>query len=281
MPAAELGVTVTGGQLAVQVSGEGPPVLVLHGGPGLGFSYMQDVVEELTPAYRVASYQQRGLAPSMTTGPFTVETHVSDLVAVLDALGWPTAYVVGHSWGGYLMLAAIAQFGDRFIAGLGVDSIGVIGDGGMFEFEHAIEARTPEHLKHRAAELDRLTMASQGTEADSLEAFRLVWPTYFADPERAPPMPDFQMSVRAYSDTIESMEMGRTTLAAMLPEVLVPIVLSYGVSSPIPASASTDLSAVMPNTESVGIEGAGHYLWMERPGIVRETLDRLVAAVSG
>jgi pimeloyl-ACP methyl ester carboxylesterase len=94
-------------------------------------------------------------------------------------------------------------------------------------------------------------------------------------------MPDFQMSVRAYSDTIESMEMGRTTLAAMLPEVLVPIVLSYGVSSPIPASASTDLSAVMPNTESVGLEGAGHYLWMERPGIVRETLDRLVAAVSG
>jgi hypothetical protein len=37
----------------------------------------------------------------------------------------------------------------------------------------------------------------------------------------------------------------------------------------------------MPNTESVGLEGAGHYLWMERPGIVRETLDRLVAAVSG
>lgn len=271
--------TVPGGELVGNVTGDGPHVLMLHGGPGLSFSYMEDLVEELTPAYRVAVYQQRGLAPSTTERPFTVDTHVADAAAVLDALGWPSAYVVGHSWGGYLMLAALARFGDRFLAGLGVDVIGVIGDGGISEFERVIAERTPEHSRQRVEELDQRAMAPEWDEADSIESFRLVWPAYFADPDTAPPMPDVRMSVDGYSETLDSMEVGRVALSSALTEVQVPILLIYGAQSPIPASASTDLASHMPNTEAAAIADAGHYPWMERPGVVRASLDRLVETV--
>lgn len=273
--------TVTGGELAGQVSGSGPPVLMLHGGPGLSFSYMQDLVEELTPAYRVAIYQQRGLAPSTTNGPLTVERHLDDVAAVMRALGWPRAYVVGHSWGGYLMVAAAAQFGDRFIAGLGIDSIGVIGDGGISEFERAIDERTPPHLRERADELNRRAIDGGGTETEFLESFGLIWPAYFADPKTAPPMPVLRMSLKGYSEAVDSMEAGRADLMARLSTVKVPINFVYGAKSPIPASASTDLADHMPLATSIAIPDAGHYLWMERPGVVKEALDRTVAAASG
>lgn len=279
MPLREIRATVPGGELVGIVQGLGPPVLMLHGGPGLSFSYMEDLVQELAPTYRVAVYQQRGLAPSTTAGPFTVETHVDDVAAVLDALGWTRAFAVGHSWGGYLMLAAMVRFGDRFLAGLGVDSIGVIGDGGISQFEKAIEERTPAHLSERATELDRRALAGHRSEADFIESFRLVWPAYFADPDAAPPMPEVRLSVDGYSETLDSMDATRTALAEEVREVHVPIVLLYGAMSPIPASASTDLAAHMPQTDFVEIADAGHYLWMERPGVVRSTLDRLVERV--
>src|SRR5688500_18198530 len=97
-------VTVDDVTLGGTVEGEGDPVLLLHGGPGLGFEYLEPVVEELRGSFRVASYQQRGLAPSSTDGPFTVADQVADVRRVLDALGWQQAVVVGHSWGGHLAL---------------------------------------------------------------------------------------------------------------------------------------------------------------------------------
>ena len=86
---------VDSGVLAGYVDGEGPPVLVLHGGPGLSVSIVDGLVADLLPAYRVATFQQRGIEPSTTEGVFTIDEAVAEVGAVLDRLGWDSAYVVG------------------------------------------------------------------------------------------------------------------------------------------------------------------------------------------
>src|SRR5689334_1229485 len=102
-PAAERQVelAVDGGQVVGWLSGDGPPLLLLHGGPGLS-EYLQPLAAELAPAFSVFRYQQRGLAPSATEGDRSVDGHVADAVSVLDGLGWERAWVAGHSWGGHL-----------------------------------------------------------------------------------------------------------------------------------------------------------------------------------
>lgn len=266
-----------GGALVGVVQGSGPPVLVLHGGPGLSFGYMGGLIDELTPGYRVASYQQRGLAPSITRGPFTVDQHVADLAAVLDALEWPRAYVVGHSWGGYLLLAAAAQLGERLIAGICVDSIGVVGDGGVAEFEREMSERTPADVRSRAEELDQKAMAGDGTEEEALESMRLFWPAYFANAQ-PPPMPKIRLSVDTYSQTLDSMTESMSALATALANVELPVVFLYGTESPIPATASTELAEIMSRAEVMPVERTGHFIWLERSGVVRTALDRLVGA---
>jgi pimeloyl-ACP methyl ester carboxylesterase len=241
---------------------------------------MEGLVDELASGYRVATYQQRGLAPSTILGPFTVDQHVADLIAVMDALEWPRAYVVGHSWGGYLLLAAAAQLGERLIAGVCVDSIGVVGDGGVAEFEREISERTPADVRSRAEELDRRAMAGEGTEEEALESMRLVWPAYFANAQ-APPMPEIRLSVNAYSRTLDSMTEGMPALAADLANVVMRVVLLYGTASPIPATASTDLAEIMSGAEVVPVERAGHFIWLERAGVVRAALDSLVGPEQG
>ena len=75
-----------GATLGGWVIGQGHPVLLLHGGPGFHYGYMEAVADELGNGYRVASFQQRGLAPSTLEGPFTIPQAVDDVVSVLDSL---------------------------------------------------------------------------------------------------------------------------------------------------------------------------------------------------
>jgi pimeloyl-ACP methyl ester carboxylesterase len=72
----EFAVSVPGGTIAVWQEGEGPHVLLLHGGPGVS-EYTESLAAELQDGYTVTRYQQRGLAPSTTEGPFDVETNIS------------------------------------------------------------------------------------------------------------------------------------------------------------------------------------------------------------
>ena len=45
--------------------------------PGLDFGYMDELAEELGDRFELAAYQQRGLAPSTTEGPFEVAREVA------------------------------------------------------------------------------------------------------------------------------------------------------------------------------------------------------------
>jgi pimeloyl-ACP methyl ester carboxylesterase len=259
-------------------AGDGPPVLLLHGGPGLGFDYLRDLADELAEENDVAWYQQRGQAPSAVDGPHTVATDVEDARRVLDALGWETAYVVGHSWGGHLALHVAEAMPDRVRGVLSVDPLGAIGDGRWPEFDEEIFRRTPESVRARARELDELERQGRADDALALEGMRLVWPAYFADPEAAPPMPELRMASGRSAQMVQSINAELPKLEAGLPQIRVPVGFVHGSRSPMPLEASTDAAERIAGAWVEVVEGAGHFIWVEAPGAVRASLLRLTAA---
>src|SRR5436305_2483882 len=148
--------------LVGHLGGSGSPVLLLHGGPGISFAYLDGLIAELEAGFRVATFQQRGLEPSTSQGPFTIEQAIADVVSALDGLDWQRALVVGHSWGGHLALRFAAAHPDRLLGMLAVDPIGVVGDGGMLAFEAELLARTPAAARARAGALDGQALAGAG-----------------------------------------------------------------------------------------------------------------------
>jgi pimeloyl-ACP methyl ester carboxylesterase len=147
-------VEVTGGRLGGWIAGDGAPVLLLHGGPGLSYEYLDQLGDEIGAGFQVAAFQQRGLEPSTVEGPFTIAQALADALAVLEALNWGQAFIVGHSWGGQLALRLAAAHPERLLGALAVDPLGVVGDGGMAAFEAEMLARTPSQDRERAHELD-------------------------------------------------------------------------------------------------------------------------------
>ena len=259
-------------------AGTGPRVLLLHGGPGLAFDYLRDLADELAQENDVAWYQQRGQEPSAAEGPYTVAADVGDARRVLDALGWQKAYVVGHSWGGHLALHAALAMPERLFGVLAVDPLGSVGDGRWPEFDEEMFRRTPEHLRARARELDELSMAGEADDELALEGMSLVWPAYFADPERAPPMPELRLASARSGEMVPSIQAELPSLEAGLPEIRVPVGFVHGSKSPMPLAASTDAAERIPGAWVEVIEGAGHFIWVEAPGAVRTSLRRLTTA---
>ena len=272
-------VAVAGGSLGGWLDGAGPPVLLLHGGPGLSFEYLDQLGDELSPDFRVAAYQQRGLEPSTLSGPFTIAQAVDDAVSVLDGLGWDRALIIGHSWGGQLALRLVAGHPERVAGALAVDPLGVVGDGGMAAFGAEMAARTSREDRQRGRELDERAMNGLGTAEDFLESMRLVWPAYFADPDNVPPMPPIRMSVEAYSGVIKEMTEDTDQIAAALTATEVPYGVLAGAASPMPwgqaARATAELS---PNAFLKVIPGGGHFPWLDEPGCVRDAAKRVAPA---
>jgi pimeloyl-ACP methyl ester carboxylesterase len=256
-------------------AGDGPPVLILHGGPGLS-DYTAPLAAELTDAFKVIRYQQRGLAPSVTSGPFTVSQHLADAIAVLDAARADRAWVIGHSWGGHLAMHLAVGHPDRVAGLVIVDPLGAVPDGGVRDMEQNLTERIRPELAARARELDERAMAGQGTAEDVLESLAIVWPGYFSSPQAAPPMPPLSLSVECYAGTFESIQthFDQHTLERSLPAVTVPVLFVLGAASPIPAGHGVASAALVPGAQ-YQIEDCGHFPWLEHPGSIRKALQRI------
>ncbi|HVB14123.1 MAG TPA: alpha/beta hydrolase [Candidatus Dormibacteraeota bacterium] len=267
-------------RLAGWTSGQGPTVVVLHGGPGLS-DYTYSLLPELVDSYTVVRFQQRGLAPSTTAGPFDVETQVADTVSVLDGLGLDRPLIIGHSWGGHLAMHLMAAHPDRVAGALVIDPLGAVPDGGEADLSRILGERVTPEAAARSEELDERALRGEGTAADQIEGLSLVWPGYFAVPATAPPMPSMEISVAAYSDTFKSIRehFERQTLVSRLPQISVPTHFLLGAQSPIPNSHGLASAALIPRAEVEVLPGCGHFPWLEQPGSVRAVLDRLRARV--
>jgi pimeloyl-ACP methyl ester carboxylesterase len=259
-------VPVMGGELVGTVRGpdSGNRLLLLHGGPGLSERFFDDLIDELIDRYHVACYQQRGIPPTTARAPYDVSTQTDDAVALLDAIGWDSAVVLGHSWGGHLLLHLMAAHPDRLDGAIVVEPLGAVGDGGVSEFVDNLMSRTAPDRRTRIAELDARSEAGIGTEADHRKAFELLWPAYFSNPQTAPPYPDLPMSKEANEATFESAMDEFAGLAPRLKGSAVPTVFIHGSGSPMPVTSSTDTALLIGDTASVVVlDGPGHMIWLE------------------
>jgi proline iminopeptidase len=89
-------VRVGGADLHVGVTGRGPDVVVLTGGPGC-VQYLER--DDLAPEDHRAWYPEpRGVGRS-GGGPHTMEEAIADLEAIRESVGVGPWIVLGHSWG--------------------------------------------------------------------------------------------------------------------------------------------------------------------------------------
>jgi lipase len=157
--------------LAIGRTGEGPdPVVCLHGITAQHRAF-NAAARHLGPARGLVGVDLRGRGDSdKPDSGYGLEEHASDVVRVLDHLGLESAFLVGHSMGGFVALKTALEFPERVRAL-------VLLDGGWPRVEKSPEEMTAEGKREAEALEEGLARAFRRLDMtfESPEAYLDFW----------------------------------------------------------------------------------------------------------
>lgn len=88
--------------------GEGPLILCMHGFPDIATTFSAQLSAFSAAGYRVVAPYMRGYSPTEipTDGPYQSAAFGQDVLALITALGYEQAILLGHDWGVTAVTAA-------------------------------------------------------------------------------------------------------------------------------------------------------------------------------
>jgi pimeloyl-ACP methyl ester carboxylesterase len=255
-------VEANGIQLACEVRGDGPPVLLVTG-TGYAASFWEPFVPHLTSAFRVITFDNRGSGgSSKPEGPYSSKQMAADTLGLMDALGLEWAHVVGHSLGGMvaqeLALAAPSRVRKLVLAAT------VAGPNGV-----PMPADALAILTNRQG--DPMELFRRGLEVAAARGFAERHPEKVADLLRL--RQQVPVPPAAYAAQVAA-GMGHDAEARLSNLTCPTLVVTGDEDRVIPPGNAELLAQRIPNARVERVPATGHLLFYERP----ETLARLVKA---
>jgi proline iminopeptidase len=262
--------TAVGGNIAFRDCGNGDPVLILPGGPGLDADYIYPLAQMIVSLHhRVLLLEPRGTGASRAAlgdgSQLTVAGSVDDVEAVRQAAHINRVTVLGHSFAGGVAQAYAAAHPDHVAALILLDSVGPGAQKPTVPTDIWRSSATPQELADYDA--DR-------AKGDRITAMRLKFRINFFHHNRGEAfvatLPDsaVHMDVMPLSTAYE-----RDFRIAAGPAPAFPVTLIFGAIDFL-RGYEQPLEATYPNARSITIPKAGHFPWVDSPDATRQALQQ-------
>ena len=234
-----------------------PAILCIHGGCANAHWWCHSA-RFLAGRYRVLALDLGGHGESdpVADGIYSLDSHRDDLVDVVHQLDLRDVALVGHSFGGFVSLAAAPLLSDRLGALVLADSRG--------------------HIRPRAARylnaLGKFPNAVYATREEALRAFQLLPRHNAAAREVLAHVAEH--SIRRNGDETWSLAFDRRALRAArvrdftreMGQLRAPTLVVRGSeSTALSARAMLELATEIPHARTVEIAGAHHHVMLDRP----------------
>ena len=118
-------VATNGIELNIAEAGEGPLVLMVHGFPESWYSWRHQIPALADAGYHAVAVDMRGYGKSDKPQDISAYNQVevtNDIIGLIPALGYDTAVVFGHDWGGPTAWSCALNHPDR-VSAVGVLSV--------------------------------------------------------------------------------------------------------------------------------------------------------------
>jgi proline iminopeptidase len=243
-------VEVNGVRLYTRRVGDGPPVVVLHGGPGAHHDYLLPQYDRLARGRALYYYDQRGggRSPVSRDTPVGWREQVADLAALREYWGLDHLTLLGYSWGGLLAVLYALEHPDA-IARLALVGPAPVTAAGRDEFQRRFAARMAEPWIARArAQLTASGLARSDPERYRRLAFALSVAGYFRDPSRAADMTPFRVTARTQDAVWQSLGDYdlRDRIRQTFPNGRAPrTLLLHGIYDPNPLESARETAALL------------------------------------
>lgn len=271
-----------------RVPGPGPPVVVVHGGPGNDSGYLIADFAALSRTREAVFYDQRGGGRSALPAEperLTIDDHVRDLERLRRHLALDRLTLVAHSFGPLLAASyAIArpQHVERMVF------IGPLPPrrGDVFErFTATVDSRLDAGERARLGAAWREIAEGEDPAAGCRRFWEIALRPRFADPDRtgllrgdlcsAPPEAIRHGMVTTNRATMDSL--GDWDLRAALAAVSAPTLIVHGEQEAIAIDLVEEWTTALPDARLLRVPRAAHFPYVERPELVWPAIEEFLA----
>jgi pimeloyl-ACP methyl ester carboxylesterase len=259
---------VRGIELAYEVSGEGVPIVLLHGFP-FNRTLWRGQVEALRERYTVITVDLRGHGETHAPAdaPATMDAMAEDVAALLDLLRIESVVLGGLSMGGYVALAFYRLFPGRVRALLLADT--------------RPQADTDEARLNREETATRALREGMTTIADAMLPKLLAPATHAEQPQIVRRVRDMilQTDPQGAAAALRGMAVRRDQ-TELLREIKCPTLIIVGQLDAITPPADAQLMhQQIRGSQLEVIEGASHVSNVERPAEFNRALEKFLDAL--
>ncbi|HEV8398943.1 MAG TPA: alpha/beta fold hydrolase [Gemmatimonadales bacterium] len=247
-----LRVAADGAELAVEVRGEGAPVVFIHGFP-FDRTMWRHQLAGLSRWKRIALDLRGAGDSSAPADGYSVARYADDVVQVLDTLGIDRAVVCGLSLGGYILFDLLRRHAGRIRAAVFCNT--------------KATADAPEAKRGRDEMAALAEREGVGAVAERLLPQLLAPATVAAQPDVVAhvkdmigrtPVPGLVGALRALRDRPDS--------TPMLGSIAMPVLAVAGAEDKIaPVEVMRAMAAAIPGAQFAVIPAAGHLAPLEQP----------------
>ena len=259
---------INGNETFYTIHGQGRPMLLLHGGPGLDHTYFRPWLDPLSDRIQLIYYDQLGMGRSSRPENYEgigIDTWAQEADALRQYLGLNRMLLLGHSFGGFIAQEYALRYGEH-LAGLILCDTAPLIDYPEVIVGNAQARGTPEQVQTVVAGLSN--PAAFADDTLWRQAWRTILPLYFHqyDPKVGEAMDEqTHYSGRAFSHGF-SRCLPTFNVLDRLGEISAPTLLLGGQHDWIapPALSAERLHTGIPGSQLVLFEESGHFPFIEQ-----------------
>jgi len=270
---------VDAGEIRLHYVDEGPPdappLLFAHGNPTWSYLWRQPIAELSARGHRCVAFDHMGFGRSdkpAQLSAYSLERHIENAIALIDALDLSDVTLVGHDWGGPIGLGALLERRDRLRALVLMNT-----------WAWELPSFLPPFLREFRTEglgeilalggnlfVESIPGGMRRRDADPLmmEAYRAPFPDYWS-----------RAGTLAFQREIPLTERDRSaplmaSIHERLPDLSLPVLLVWGMRDPVFQPVFLEQwRELFPEAETVELDDASHFLVEDSPDAVTDAIE--------
>lgn len=257
--------------LHTELTGEGPPCFVAHGGPGLHHGLYRSL-DPLVARRLLVYWDHRGHGRSdrLPGGPVSMSLFADDAVSIADRLGFDRFAVLGHSFGGWVAQELALRHPERVSALI----LAATTPGQLGLTESPDDQGPPP-----PAEVTDLLAMRPATAVQLIQLYTRLAPYYFREGDANALLDELSPELVSADSMVRVFEaLSRWSAVDRLGDIVCPTLLLAGRHDIFCSPQQLHrIACRVAHADQVVFENSGHFMWLEEPDrffpLVREWLD--------
>ncbi len=265
-----------------QTFGEGNPILILNGGPGMSSEGFVPLAKALSKKHKTIIYDQRGTGLSklekIDKSTITMDLMVEDIETLRRQLNIENWVVMGHSFGGMLAYYYASKYPERVKAMIQSSSGGMdLGLLNSLNLNSRLSQTARDSLNFYNAKI------AQGDTSypTLLKRGNFLAPAYLYDKKFAPVIAErLTQGNRAINNLVWSnLREINFDVKKQMKNFKNPVLILHGVDDIVDRKVAVSANNILPNSKLVILHNSSHYGWLEQPEQYFGEIARFLATI--